>query len=76
MKVLALIKDINAINISGKLIPMPKKKKVNIFSKQDVIVTDFVNRAAIKRGLQGITISPKNNPYIKALRYIFVNVGI
>ena len=47
---------------SGKPIPSPKNKKLNMFVRGFWIMAALAKRAARKAGLQGITIPPKKNP--------------
>ncbi len=61
--------------INGKLNPIPKKRKLRTFEAKPIIVSALVNKAAMKSGLQGITIAPKKNPKRNALRKGFLEVG-
>ena len=62
------LKVLDTIASTNKGNPMPraKTKKLIIFSKNAIVSRAFVKKAAIKSGLQGITIAPKKNPKRKA----------
>ena len=60
----------------GKAIPVPKKRKLTIFSKKVTVDKVLTKRAAINNGLQGITIAPKKKPNMKELKRGFLVIGI
>jgi hypothetical protein len=58
----------NASTSKGAPMPSPNMIKLRRLKKKSGSVKLLINRAAIKSGLQGITMAPKKKPKIKALR--------
>jgi hypothetical protein len=67
--------DISAKTSKGAAIPKPKDTKLSMFIKKFPPAIVFVNKAAINKGLHGITIAPKKKPNTNALKIGFFKTG-
>ena len=69
------VDDSKAKTNNGVPNPKPNKVKLSKFIIGFVIRIAFVKNAAIKPGLQGRTIAPKNSPYKKEVMNGFLVIG-